>query len=151
MVRTAARPAIDSSSGWAPNQVLPGKGVGVQALFDRLRYGEGNSSTRGQPAVSTPNRPRKSCSSHGHGLCDCAVNQLPLRKRIQQTEPDAIKYSSGSPGIREDSRFTRKLCHYNVPPQAAVPPGREELVTTTSAVPFCVAVPFLSGVYILVS
>lgn len=47
------------------------------------------------------------------------------RRCSRQLEPDAIKYSSGSAGILDDSRFPRKLYYYKVPPQAALPPRRE--------------------------
>lgn len=63
--------------------------------------------------------------AQGHGLCDPAVTSLPPGERMQQTVPDAIKLSSGSANIPDDSRSIRKLYYYNVPPQAALRPGRD--------------------------
>lgn len=38
---------------------------------------------------------------------------------------DAIKPSSASANIPDDSRSIRKLYYYNIPPQAALLPGRD--------------------------
>ena len=44
----------------------------------------------------------------------------------KQSESDAIKPSSGSTSIPDDSRFIRKLYYYyNTPSQAALPLGRD--------------------------
>lgn len=61
----------------------------------------------------------------GHGPYDPTVNCVPPRERLQQTQPGAIKYSSGSLSIRGDSKFTRNLDHHNMPPQAALLPGKD--------------------------
>lgn len=128
--KTTARPATDGSSGmstrlagWGPAW---GKSLSPAAVWSSWAWRRALKDRRSAGKVHS--KPIQGSPALTRGVASVMlVSTVSLlgRRCSRQLEPDAIKYSSGSAGILDDSRFPRKLYYYKVPPQAALPPRRE--------------------------